>query len=131
MLCIACAGTRTDPWAPLLASPSLRDRLRERNNRRTGAAKLTAAGRRRLIAERGGRCESCGVSGEDRQLDIHHRLGVFRGGDDSPANLAVLCFVCHHHLQPCEGCGRWAKKPARRCRYCEARRRLEDLRASI
>lgn len=127
-LCNSCAGGRTDTFAPLLAAPSLRDRLRERNNRRTGAAKLTAARRRRLIAQRGGRCEACGVTASERQLDIHHRLGVFRGGDDSEENLAVLCFACHHHLRPCAGgCDRWAKKPASLCRHCATERRLAEL----
>jgi hypothetical protein len=52
----------------------------------------------------------------------------FRGGDDADENLLVLCFVCHHRLQPCTtGCGRWAKKPNRLCRHCSMRRRLEEL----
>ena len=53
---------------------------------------------------------------------------MFLGGDDSEENLAVLCFACHHQLQPCAaGCGRWAKIPAPLCRHCETRRRLEAL----
>ena len=128
MLCGACSASRTDAFAPLLGQPTLRDRLRERNNRRTGAVKLTAARRRRLIESRGSACEICGVPGSQRQLDVHHRLGVFRGGDDAEANLLVLCFVCHHHLQPCAtGCGRWAKKPRLLCRHCTMRKRLEEL----
>lgn len=132
VLCTACAGGRPGAFAPLLTTPTLRDRLRARNNRRTGATTLTAAGRRRLIDERGGRCEVCGIAETERQLDIHHRLGVFRGGDDSEANLAVLCFVCHHHLQPCaDGCGRWAKKPHTLCRRCATERRLEELKRGL
>ena len=128
ILCSACSESRTEAFAPLLSRPTLRDRMRERNNRRTGAVKLTAARRTRLIAARGSCCEICGVPGSERQLDVHHRLGVFRGGDDDERNLLVLCFVCHHHLQPCAtGCGRWAKKPNRLCRHCAMRRRLEDL----
>jgi hypothetical protein len=128
VLCGACSAARKGAFAPLLGQPTLRERLRERNNRRTGAVKLTAARRKRLIESRGGACEICGVPGTERQLDVHHRIGVFRGGDDDEANLLVLCFVCHHHLQPClTGCGRWAKKPRRLCRFCEMRRQLEDL----
>jgi len=53
-------------------------------------------------------------------------LGIFRGGDDSEENLRVLCFACHHHLQPCAtGCGLWAKKPRRLCRHCATRSQLE------
>lgn len=131
-LCLPCSAPVEGPFAPLLAQPSLRDRLRARNNARTGAPMLTDGARRRLIALRGSCCEACGVSGEDRQLDVHHLLGVFRGGDDSPENLMVLCFVCHHHLRPCAaGCGRWAKKPATLCRRCRTERRLEELRAAV
>jgi hypothetical protein len=128
ILCGACSAVRTGPFAPLLTRPTTRDRMRERNNRRTGAVKLTAARRRRLIEARGSACEICGVPGTTRELEVHHRIGVFRGGDDSEANLLVLCFACHHRLQPCAtGCGRWAKKPSRLCRFCALRARLEEL----
>jgi hypothetical protein len=128
VLCPACSAARAGAFAPLLVQPSLRDRLRMANNRRSGAAKLTPARRRRLIAGRGGACEICGVPAAERQLDVHHRLGILRGGDDAEDNLVVLCIACHHHLQPCaSGCGRWAKKPAALCRHCETRRRLQDL----
>lgn len=125
-VCSACSNGRGGAFAPLLSQPSLRERLRAANNRRSGAAKLTPAKRRRLIADRGGQCEICGVPGSERQLDVHHRTGILRGGDDSPDNLLVLCFACHHHLQPCAaGCGRWARKPATICRRCQLRLQLD------
>jgi hypothetical protein len=125
-LCVTCSSGRAGPFAPLLVEPSLRDRLRRANNRRTGATPLTAARRRKLIEVRGGRCQVCSVNGSERQLEVHHRLGVLQGGDDSDDNLMVLCFACHHHLRPCAtGCGGWAKLPAKLCRHCETRRRLE------
>jgi 5-methylcytosine-specific restriction endonuclease McrA len=131
VVCSACSAGRPGPFAPLLLQPSLRERMRAANNRRTGAARLTPARRRRLIAGRGSRCEICGVPASERQLDVHHRTGILRGGDDSEANLMVLCFACHHHLQPCAaGCGRWAKKPATLCRRCWTRRRLAELAAA-
>jgi len=124
-LCGYCSSDRAAPFAPLLSEPTLRERMRAANNRRSGAVPLTAARRRKLIAERGGCCEICGISGAERQLEVHHRLGILRGGDDSEANLLVLCFACHHHLQPCAaGCGRWAKKPASVCRRCLDQSRL-------
>jgi hypothetical protein len=102
--------------------------MRHSNNLRTGAIKLTPARRRRLIEVRGGCCETCGVPGSERQLQVHHRLAVLRGGDDSEANLLVLCFACHHHLQPCSReCGRWTKKPSMVCRHCRTQERLEEL----
>lgn len=102
--------------------------MREANNLRTGAVKLTPARRRRLIESRGGCCEICGVPGSELQLQVHHRLAVLRGGDDSDANLLVLCIACHHQLQPCSmGCGRWTKKPNKVCRHCWTQRRLREL----
>ena len=80
-----------------------------------------------MIEARSGCCEICGVPGTERQLQVHHRIAVLRGGSDDEANLLVLCFVCHHQLQPCAaGCGRWAKKPNRICRQCLTRKRLEE-----
>ncbi|HEY3195086.1 MAG TPA: HNH endonuclease [Candidatus Dormibacteraeota bacterium] len=81
-----------------------------------------------MIAARGGACEVCGASAADRVLQVHHRLAVLQGGDDSDANLQVLCFACHHHLQPCiSGCGAWANKRLGICRNCQMRAALEQL----
>ena len=130
--CGACSADQAGVFAPLITERSLRDRMRDANNRRTGAVRLTSARRRRLISSRGGRCEICGVDKTDRQLDVHHVLGVLQGGDDSEANLMVLCFACHHHLQPCAaGCGGWARKPATVCTRCRLRRRLEEVYAGM
>jgi 5-methylcytosine-specific restriction endonuclease McrA len=131
-LCGGCSAGREGAFAPLVTVRSLRDRLRDANNRRTGAARLTPARRRRLVLARGSRCEICGVAAADRRLDVHHVVGVLQGGDDSEANLMVLCFACHHHLQPCAtGCGRWAKKPATVCSRCRLRHRLEEAYPSM
>lgn len=59
---------------------------------------------------------------------MHHRQAVLRGGNDSEENLQVLCFACHHNLQPCAtGCGAWASKRFGVCRNCKMRRTLEQL----
>lgn len=128
VLCGACSSSRQGPFAPLVLERPLRERMRFANNRRTGAIALTPARRRRLVESRGSRCEICRVPAAERQLDVHHRLGILQGGDDDERNLMVLCIACHHHLQPCAtGCGRWARRPNRLCRHCETRRRLEAL----
>ena len=128
VLCARCSADQSGPFAPLLPEPTLRERMRAANNRRSGATRLTPARRRRLIEARGGCCEICGVPGSERQLEVHHRIAVLRGGDDSEENLLVLCFACHHHVQPCaEGCGRWTRKPSTICRHCRTQRRLEEL----
>jgi hypothetical protein len=131
-LCSRCSAGRAGAFAPLLATPTLRERMRTANNRRAGVPNLTATGRRRLIEARGGRCEICGATAPERQLDVHHRVGILQGGHDREDNLMVLCFACHHHLQSCAaGCGGWAKKPATVCRRCLTRQRLEELRAAF
>jgi len=131
-LCWACSDAQGGLFASLLAEVPYRERLRNANNRRTGAVKLTPARRRRLIEARGGCCEICGVPGAERQLQVHHRLAILRGGSDDEANLLVLCFACHHHLQPCiNDCGHWVKKPFRVCRHCRTEQLLKELVAPL
>ena len=48
--------------------------------------------RRRILDERGWRCEDCGRAG---RLELHHVVSVEDGGDDSPDNLRALCRPCH------------------------------------
>ena len=50
--------------------------------RRSRAAKIRA----------GYRCEDCGKAG---RLQTHHKVPKWKGGDDSPGNLIVLCGRCH------------------------------------
>jgi len=61
-----------------------------------------------------------------RALQVHHRIAVLQGGDDGEENLQVLCFACHHQLQPCvTGCGAWAgRRSGGMCRNCQTRRAL-------
>ena len=128
VLCGACSANRDGEFAPLVGSRTLRDRMLFANNKREGATPMTDARRKALIASRGGACELCGISGADRVLEIHHRVPVLRGGDDREENLQVLCFACHHRLQPCvTGCGAWASKRFGICRNCQARQALERL----
>ena len=48
--------------------------------------------RRRILDERGWRCEDCGRAG---RLELHHVIEVADGGTDHPDNLKVLCKGCH------------------------------------
>lgn len=46
----------------------------------------------RLVRARdGGKCRCCGRAG----YDVHHVVMRSRGGKDEPANLVLLCKVCH------------------------------------
>ena len=48
--------------------------------------------RRRILDRCGWRCSKCGRAG---RLELHHKLPVEDGGDDSEANLIPLCRPCH------------------------------------
>ena len=128
VLCGRCSTNRESEFAPLVGARTTRDRLLTANNRRAAVQPLTASRRRALIMARGGACEVCGAGAAERVLQVHHRVAVLQGGDDGEQNLQVLCFACHHHLQPCvTGCGAWASKRFAVCRNCQMRRTLEQL----
>ncbi len=42
-----------------------------------------------------GRCECCGVSSEERAIDIDHIVPRNKGGLDDPSNLQALCYQCN------------------------------------
>jgi 5-methylcytosine-specific restriction endonuclease McrA len=127
-LCVKCSDGRSGASLPLIGQQDSRARLRAANNRHAAVLPLTGSRRRALIAARGARCELCGEAGGGRPLEVHHKLAVLQGGHDGEDNLQVLCFACHHNLQPCmTGCGAWAKKSTGLCRNCLTRALLESL----
>jgi ATP adenylyltransferase len=42
-----------------------------------------------------GRCEACGVSAEERALEVDHIIPRNKGGKDDQSNLQALCFRCN------------------------------------
>lgn len=40
-------------------------------------------------------CQQCGAIREDKALEIHHILPLYKGGNNDPDNLIVLCKKCH------------------------------------
>jgi ATP adenylyltransferase len=41
------------------------------------------------------RCELCGISADERALDVHHIVPRSVGGTDDPQNLPTLCWLCN------------------------------------
>lgn len=62
--------------------------------------------RERIIAERGRRCERCGA--EDGVRHVHHKT-YQRFGREIPADVEILCVLCHDKEHP-NAAARWAKK---------------------
>lgn len=60
-------------------------------------------------------CQRCGefhalinengipLPASDGLLDVHHKIPVCEGGDDSPGNLITLCRKCHKEIHRKEG----------------------------
>ncbi len=48
-----------------------------------------------IIKRAGGRCEACGISIEERALEIDHIIPRNKGGSDDPSNLQALCYLCN------------------------------------
>lgn len=48
-------------------------------------------------------CEKCGKS--DTLLELHHKIPIYKGGEDSRDNIIVLCVMCHwkEHLDMAQG----------------------------
>ena len=70
--------------------------------------------RRRILDACGWRCQSCGCAG---RLELHHKLPVEDGGDDSENNLLPLCRPCHfaeHKRRPGPDRSEWRAEIARR-----------------
>lgn len=41
------------------------------------------------------RCESCGIKGDERALEVDHIVPRNKGGANEPANYQALCYVCN------------------------------------
>jgi diadenosine tetraphosphate (Ap4A) HIT family hydrolase len=48
-----------------------------------------------IIRRAKGRCEACGISVEERALEVDHIVPRNKGGIDAPSNLQALCFKCN------------------------------------
>ncbi len=61
--------------------------------------KIELAKRRKLkqelIAETGGRCQTCGGTGDWRGLSLSHKIPLSRGGKTTRENAILECYPCH------------------------------------
>ena len=48
-----------------------------------------------IIRRAKGRCEACGISSEERALEVDHIIPRNNGGSDDRSNLQALCFKCN------------------------------------
>lgn len=48
-----------------------------------------------ILKEAGGRCELCGVSSRDKQIDVDHIVPRAKGGGNEESNLQALCRTCN------------------------------------
>ncbi len=51
--------------------------------------------RYKILARAKGCCEACGISSDERALDIDHILPKNQGGSNDETNLQVLCYQCN------------------------------------
>ena len=66
--------------------------------------------RKRIIAERGHKCEHCGWTG---YIELHHVTRMADGGDHSKSNVLLLCDTCHRkehgYKERRAGVAKWAE----------------------
>lgn len=51
--------------------------------------------RYRILTRAKGRCEACGISSDERALEIDHIVPKNNGGSDDESNLQSLCYKCN------------------------------------
>ena len=64
-------------------------------HRRQSAGYISGTLRYDILKDAKFRCELCGVSAEERALEVDHILPRKRGGSDDPTNLQALCYQCN------------------------------------
>jgi hypothetical protein len=64
---------------------------------------ISGSKRKKKIEAVNGKCEKCG---SDNNVELHHKVSIKNGGDNSDGNLIVLCSECHKKIHsPHTVCG--------------------------
>jgi hypothetical protein len=64
-------------------------------HRAVGLGRIPGKLRYETLKRAGFRCELCGISADERALDVDHIIPRRAGGDDEPENLQALCWTCN------------------------------------
>ena len=64
-------------------------------HRRRGRRPVSGTIRYEVLKRAKGRCELCGISNEEKSLDVDHITPKSLGGRDDIANYQALCFTCN------------------------------------
>lgn len=64
-------------------------------HRRPGLGAIPGSTRYETLKRAGYRCELCGISADERALDVDHIQPKSQGGSDEPENLQALCWLCN------------------------------------
>jgi ATP adenylyltransferase len=65
------------------------------DHRRAALRYLSGSLRYEVLKRAGFRCELCGISADERAIEVDHILPRKHGGDDDLTNLQALCFKCN------------------------------------
>ena len=88
--CVVCGKQFTSNWHSKVACSAKCQEL----HRQSKARRINSVNKKKkkLIKERGNRCELCGATGT---LHAHHVKAMARGGSDDAGNLLLVCPACH------------------------------------
>lgn len=65
------------------------------DHRRAALGYLSGSLRYEVLKRAGFRCELCGISADERAIEVDHILPRKHGGEDDRTNLQALCFKCN------------------------------------
>lgn len=65
------------------------------DHRRAALGYLSGSLRYEVLKRAGFRCELCGISADERAIEVDHIIPRKHGGDDDLINLQALCYKCN------------------------------------
>jgi 5-methylcytosine-specific restriction endonuclease McrA len=77
------------------AKPPAPPREPKRTGYPPGSREAQTRVRKRLLEERGAKCEICGYKQTNNDLELHHKIPVRANGTLDDDNCIILCHVCH------------------------------------